>query len=275
MRDFQKVPNSITRHAIPSGLFSGKSKQMYDYLYSLTRGAIVPKRSVRVTREQLMKGSGIGAKVTLEQNVARLKRAGLVTVKVIGGLAGGNEYTVLLPEEVDSLATLPSPPSIPSNGENVETLAPLESREPSQGLNIVNLDTSGDPKTLLKTNTPIDDEISPLRTLERELTGKNSASPKQWAELFDVLAAECRIAAGRTTVSSVPAFLAEHLRRRLWKLDKKQAQAEGRELPDQAPAAAQNSPVDCPDCKGTGWHYPEGVERGVAKCKHANLPKTK
>jgi hypothetical protein len=120
----------------------------------------------------------------------------------------------------------------------------------------------------------IDDEAAPrrLRALERELTGKNSGSAAQWDELFDVLVAEMRIAAGRTTVSSVPAFLAEHLRRRLWKLDKKQAQAEGRELPDQTPAVAQNSPSDCPDCKGTGWWYPNGQEKGVAKCKHAHLP---
>src|ERR671912_69734 len=40
-RDFMKVANSITREAVPSGLFTGKSKQLYDYLYSLTRGAIV------------------------------------------------------------------------------------------------------------------------------------------------------------------------------------------------------------------------------------------
>jgi hypothetical protein len=89
--------------------------------------------------------------------------------------------------------------------------------------------------------------------------------------LAEVIAAELRIAAGRTTVSSMPAFAAEHLRRRLWKLDKKQAQAEGRELPDQTPAIAQSSPQDCPDCKGTGWWYPNGLEKGVAKCKHSKM----
>jgi hypothetical protein len=109
-----------------------------------------------------------------------------------------------------------------------------------------------------------------LLKAERELTGKNSSSGN-WSELDKVLAAELRIAAGRTTVSSVPAFLAEHLRRRLWKLDKQQAQAEGRELPDQTPAAAQNSPQECSDCKGTGWWYPNGQDKGVAKCKHEKL----
>jgi hypothetical protein len=108
-----------------------------------------------------------------------------------------------------------------------------------------------------------------------ELTGKNSGSAAQWDELFDVLAAELRIAAGRTTVSSVPAFLAEHLRRRLWKIDKKQAQAEGRELPDQASAAAGPPPADCPDCGGSGWWYPQGPERGVIKCAHKNAPRAR
>lgn len=117
----------------------------------------------------------------------------------------------------------------------------------------------------------IDDEAAPLRALERELTGKNSATPAQWKELLDVIIAEARIAAGRTTVSNVPAFVAEHLRRRLWKLDKKQAQAEGRELPDESPAVAQQSPQECPDCKGSGWWYPNGQEKGVAKCKHEKM----
>jgi hypothetical protein len=38
VRDFTKVANSITREAIPAGIFKGKSKQLYDYLYSATRG---------------------------------------------------------------------------------------------------------------------------------------------------------------------------------------------------------------------------------------------
>jgi DNA-binding Lrp family transcriptional regulator len=27
----------------------------------------------------------------------------------------------------------------------------------------------------------------------------------------------------------------------------------------------------CPDCNGTGFWYPEGIERGVAKCKHERM----
>src|SRR5919202_1089147 len=50
-RDFSRVANSIVRQAVPAGLFAGKSKQLYDYLYARTRGAVVPVRTVRVTKE--------------------------------------------------------------------------------------------------------------------------------------------------------------------------------------------------------------------------------
>ena len=133
---------------------------------------------------------------------------------------------------------------------------------------------SGLSQTLIQDKKRTDDDEAParLRELEKELTGRNSASAAQWDELFDVLGAELRIAAGRTTVSSVPAFLAEHLRRRLWKIDKKQAQEQGRELPDQASAAPAPPPADCPDCGGSGWWYPQGPERGVSKCAHRDAP---
>lgn len=29
--------------------------------------------------------------------------------------------------------------------------------------------------------------------------------------------------------------------------------------------------VDCPDCKGSGWYYPQGVAKGVRRCKHEKL----
>ena len=44
VRDFQKVPNSVSRNL---DLFRGKSKQVWDYLWSVSRGAINPSRTVR------------------------------------------------------------------------------------------------------------------------------------------------------------------------------------------------------------------------------------
>jgi hypothetical protein len=140
---------------------------------------------------------------------------------------------------------------------------------------------TGELNTSIKNNQNDDDAAlaklnAALKAAHRELTGKDLslAEADSWGELADVLIAELKIAAARTTVSSVPSFLAEHLRRRLWKIDKKQARAEGRELPDQSVTSA--APVeqanDCPDCSGSGWWYPNGMERGVAKCKHANMP---
>src|SRR5215218_970288 len=62
-RDYTKVANSIRREAVPAGFFKGKSKQLYDALYGLTRGAVTPKRKVRISRPKLMKLAHIGARV--------------------------------------------------------------------------------------------------------------------------------------------------------------------------------------------------------------------
>jgi hypothetical protein len=114
--------------------------------------------------------------------------------------------------------------------------------------------------------------LKQLQQTELELTGK-TGEPLKWSETLEVILAELKIAAARTTVSNVPAFLAEHLRRRLWKIDKKQARAEGRETPDETVNAPQSS-IDasaCPDCAGSGWWYPDGETKGVAKCRHEKL----
>ena len=274
-RDFSKVPNSITREVVPAGEFKGKSKQLYDCLYSLTRGAILPKNSVRISRPRLMKKANIGSRVTFDSNVSHLKAIGLIEVKPIAGEHEGNEFIVYLPEErsMPSQSSMTSQTSQPSHAQNLDRLVSLESSQTSHTSIVDAQGVSDDPKTSFKTKERIDDEAAgrALREMEREVTGKNSANAEQWAELVEVIKAELRIAAARTTVSSVPAFLAEHLRRRLWKLDKKQAQEQGRELPDQIVSTPVDSRPDCPDCKGSGWWYPEGTEKGVAKCKHERL----
>jgi len=273
-RDFARVPNSLTREVIPAGEFKGKSKQLYDCLYSMTRGAIQPARSVRISRPRLMKKAGIGARVTFEANIAHLIAVGLLQVRQIAGEHEGNEYIVFLPEERSMPNSMPSQSSQTRHAQDQDRPVSLESSQTRHTLSVDNADTSAAPKTSFKTSEKnLDDEaaLAKLRALERELTGKNSGTAAQWEELFDVLCAELRIAATRTTVSSAPSFLAEHLRRRLWKMDKKQATREGKELPDQMPVEAKASPVDCPDCNGTGWWYPNGTENGVAKCKHSRL----
>jgi hypothetical protein len=136
---------------------------------------------------------------------------------------------------------------------------------------------SGQPKTLIKTNTERDDDeafagfLSAVKKAVKEVTGREtSPSERQrWEELAEVLVTELKIAAGRTTVSSAPAFLAEHLRRRLWKKDKRQIAEEGKA--ESAQSAALVDASKCPDCFGTGMYYPEGFDKGVARCPHAKL----
>jgi hypothetical protein len=99
-RDFTRVANSIVREAVAGGHFKGKSKQIYDYLYSQTRGYITPRYTARLTRTQIMTGAGIGSINTFMNHIAHLKEKGLITVKFINGSQGGNYYTIYLPEEV-------------------------------------------------------------------------------------------------------------------------------------------------------------------------------
>ena len=143
---------------------------------------------------------------------------------------------------------------------------------------VENKDTSAIPKTSFKTNTEkTDDEafaalVALLKQAAKEVTGKEPAAAEvdRWREVAEVLVTELKIAAGRTSVSSVPAFLAEHLRRRLFKKDQKQLAKEEAEATS-APAARKVDAAQCPDCFGAGMWYPEGYDKGVARCRHEKL----
>ena len=111
-----------------------------------------------------------------------------------------------------------------------------------------------------------------MRKASEEVTGRapTAAEKGRWTDLAELLSAELKIAAGRTTVSSAPAFLTEHLRRRLWKKEAQQVEAEDAQR-DTADARKADLSL-CPDCFGTGMYYPEGYDKGVAKCGHERLP---
>jgi hypothetical protein len=277
VRDFTKFANSIHREAVPGGLFRGKGKQLYDCLYSLSRGAVVPSRTIRISRPRLMKIAGIGARVTFDANIDRLAAVGLIQVRRIAGEHDGNEYTVLLPEEL-SMTSLTRHTSETSHAQNPVRLDGLESSQTSHSLSIEDTAASGESKTSFKTkDIKTDDEafakfVASVRNATKEITGKEPsvAEAERWAELADVLITELKIAAGRTTVSNVPAFLAEHLRRRLWKKEKRQIEAEAAEQKGSALVPKVDA-SKCPDCFGTGMHYPEGYDKGVAKCPHSRL----
>jgi hypothetical protein len=124
-RDFQRVPNSVTREAMPQGLFRGKSKQVYDYLYYQTRGAMTPRRSVRKSRKEILKGSGLGSMVTVDAAIDHLRTIGLLAVRPAIGSLIGNEYEVLTPEEATT--RIPSTTSITSLTQKVDNLVLPES----------------------------------------------------------------------------------------------------------------------------------------------------
>ncbi len=280
-RDYTKVANSIGREAVPSGLFTGKSKQLYDCLYSLTRGAVVPSRTVRISRPKLMKKAAIGSRVTFDANIERLIGVGLISVRPIPGEHEGNEYTVMLPEEVEaSMPSQASQTSLTSPAQKLDRLVSLETSQTRHSLSPRISAVYDASKTLFKTSEKkFDDEafaglVEVLRETARELTGRNPSENERerWREFGELLAAELKIAAARTTVSSVPSFFTEHLRRRLWKMDKKPLPFGEKEASDAVEASPQAKEIkDCPDCGGTGFYYPDGYEGGVARCRHGRI----
>jgi hypothetical protein len=280
-RDFTRAANSIVRDAIPAGVFTGKGKHLYDYLYSQTRGAITPVLSARIPTEKVMTGAGI-TRNTFRFHLERLCNAGLIRVEQRAGEHGGNLYTVLLPEEAGFQRGdrgHRGESGDPSNmGENLPLVEGSISDPSNRSLSSSDSTTYGNPKTSFKTKEiKTDDEafarfVVAVKKAVKEITGREPSSDdaERWEEVAEVLVTELKIAAGRTTVSSVPAFLAEHLRRRLWKKEKRQIEAEATEQRAAAPATKINA-SQCPDCFGTGMHYPEGFDKGVARCSHTRL----
>jgi hypothetical protein len=224
-RDFTRVANSIARRAVPEGLFIGKSKQIYDYLYSITRGAVQPTRTARITKANLMRNADIGSERTLHKNLTHLKTLGLIKVFEFEGQHQGNEYETFLPEEILFIPPHPRYPRYPLS--KVEGVPPAESGVGGVGYLIVNKATCKDPKTSFKDIEEIDDEPAARGAVEtvidevsKKLVGKGlkSADNEKLKELAELLKMELEIAAARTnSISNVPAFLTEHLRRRLSK----------------------------------------------------------
>jgi hypothetical protein len=224
-RDYTKVANSIVR-AVPDGIFGdngGKSKQLYDYLYTQTRGAIVPSRTVRVPKGKLMKAAGIGSEITLRKNLQRLRDTGLLKESIVAGTHGGNEYEVFTPEEVRQTAARASTPSTPSNPPQLrEALPLLEATGSSPSSSLINAITYGEPKTSFKTTEKPDDEafaefirVMQAAFVEVSTQRATGSDAERLRELAELLTAELKLAAALTSVTSGPAFLTEHLRRRL------------------------------------------------------------
>lgn len=288
-RDFNKRANSLDKFALPAGIFPGSSKKLYDALYIRTRGAVVPAKSIRATKRELSEWSGIRNAKTIDAHLRYFSAVGLIISSWERGQNDGSLYEVLLPEEtsglfVGSRGVTPPDPTLqgvtPPDGESPQNLgspSPQNLGSPHPTYLPLESTVSENGKTSFKTNTESDDDeafaafVATMKKVAKEITGRESspAESSRWGELADVLATELKIAAGRTTVSSVPAFLTEHLRRRLWKKEKRQLDAESKELT--ATATQKVDAAECPDCFGTGMWYPEGFDKGVARCHHEKL----
>jgi hypothetical protein len=288
-RDFNKRANSLDRVALPAGIFPGSSKKIYDALYIRTRGAVVPTKSIRATKRELSDWSGIRNAKTIDAHLRYFSAVGLIISSWERGQNDGALYEVLLPEETSGLfvrsrgVTPPDPTLQGDTPPDVESPQNLGSPHPQNlgSPHVTNLSlestVSEETKTSFKTNIErADDEalaafVATMKKVAKEITGRELSvtESSRWGELADVLATELKIAAGRTTVSSVPAFLAEHLRRRLWKKEKRQLEAESQEQPSSSIQKVDGA--KCPDCFGTGMWYPEGYEKGVARCRHEKL----
>ena len=252
VRDFNKRANVLDRDALPSGLFPGSSKKLYDALYIRTLGAVVPSKTIQATRRELGEWSGIRNVKTIAAHLRHLETVGLVLRGWDRGDNEGSVYEVRLPEGLRPPKTTQGglrPPEVASDQNSVLPLGQISAlgglRQPTE-----NQSTSGEAKTFIKTNTEkTDDEafaglLMVLKQTAKKVTGRepSPADNDRWKEVAELLATELEVAASRTTVTSAPAFLAEHLRRRLRKADARQIEREVGEADSggaKAPAASK------------------------------------
>jgi hypothetical protein len=223
-RDFNKRANILEREALPNGLFPGASKAIYDALYLRTLGSINPKRTVQTTRKELMKWSGIKNIKTINVHIKRLKDLGLIRITNFTGEQTGSHYEVFLPKEED-----------PDQTQTTQTIGKPEVNQKmdsdqdqkmvwvGSGKAVENKDSYSSAKTSFKDIEKNDDEpfgkmTETLAKVFEKVSGKRPQKfdAEKLNEFAELIAMELEIAAARTkSISNVPAFLTEHLRRRL------------------------------------------------------------
>jgi hypothetical protein len=231
VRDYTKVSNSITKRAIPEKYFRGLSKHTYDVLYQRTRGAINPTRTIQLTKDELVRLTGI-SKDAIKLHIKYLKEKGLLDSRPAIGSHSGWEYEIFVPEEIEEAEQVGVRQGKVRQGKASENL-PLHSGQNLPLLTptnrIENKDSYEFPKTSFKDNTKNDDDARVSETFSvmaerfdaavKKLTGKGVSKneAEKWGTLADLLILELEIVAKRTdSISSVPAFLTEVLRRQFF-----------------------------------------------------------
>lgn len=276
-KNFARVPNSVAFEAIPAGLFRGESFKTYHALYQRTRAAVVPRRSIRATKADVMEWADVSHN-TLKVHLRYLEAAGLVKVHYRRGDRDGMDFEVFIPEERQTThqPDTHQPPTTytlqSSQNLGTQTTQNLGVVGESQPFSFQRPTDPDKTSLILKTEKLDDEAFAKLRAAMKDSTGREVASAAL-AELDELLATEYRLAAGRTESISAPGnFLAEHLRRRLWKKGKDQLDAErASEGESEQVAAVKRDISKCPDCFGTSHFYPDGFDKGVARCHHEKL----
>ncbi|HEV7860797.1 MAG TPA: hypothetical protein VGO91_19410 [Pyrinomonadaceae bacterium] len=232
--------------------------KVLDHLLRLSVG--FNKKTCQVRVSKLLERTGYRSDKTIREALRGLEKKEIIKRLTHHNSPLGDEYEV---------NTYSGTPVLRCSGAPVNITAVLESK------------ITGHLNTIVKDND--DDEafaglLALLKQVSVEMTGKisNAGEQDRWRELGQLIVTELRIASARTTVSSVPAFLTEHLRRRLWKMDKKQMSLEVKSTAaHEKQAVPGREAKDCPDCGGTGFYYPKGFEDGVARCRHERLTEGK
>jgi hypothetical protein len=232
-KNFTKTSNSIVKTAIPEKYFRGQSKHTYDVLYLRTRGAINPVRQIQLSKTELVKLTGLAEK-TVQLHIRYLRDAGLINVHPQMGSHNGWIYEIFVPEELEDLTEYGQDKiSMDKSGmvkSGMDKTSQNLSSQTMQNLSILdhtnhleNKELSKIPNTLLNTNTNDDEAfalfIQKFQSISQKLTGRklSKRDAEKLNDFADLLILELEVAASRAaSISSVPAFLTEVLRRQFF-----------------------------------------------------------
>jgi hypothetical protein len=252
---FYRKPNEAS-DALDRQLSAAESK-VFDQLYRLIHGFNLAERQIRI--EVLRQRTGYNSDKTVRAALVGLESKGIIARSGHRNSPGGEVYRILSYSGTPVLRYRSTPVDFDSS-------TPVK--------------ITGELNTILKDKINDDEAYAPLlahlRQAAREITGREAtpAEAERWGELGELLVTELKIAAARTDgVSSVPAFLTEHLRRRLWKKERRELEGEAEAGKGSAPQKSVDA-MKCPDCGGSNYYYPQGYENGVARCRHEKLTPT-
>jgi hypothetical protein len=116
-----------------------------------------------------------------------------------------------------------------------------------------------------------------LQDAEREVAGK-TGDLTRWFDVLNIIIAELKVAASRSSVvSSAPAFLAEHLRRRLGRAERQSSDQQNPQVTSEAPVSSRKrefTDEPCSACKGSLMEImPNGEKKRCGHCRdEVNYP---